>query len=183
MITMTKTSLGLIIGILILLTSNFSSQKPIANFGATRPNLEVYFSPNGGCEQAILETLDKTETEVKVLAYQFTNEKIAQKLIALNKNIEVILDKSSNQNSVNSQKDFLAKNNIKVYLDGKHKIAHNKVIIIDNKIVITGSYNFSKNAELYNAENLIIIYDKNIAKIYKQNFEKHKDHSEIYIKK
>ena len=51
-------------------------------------------------------------------------------------------------------------------LTTKHAIAHNKIIVIDGKTVITGSFNFTKAAEEKNAENLLIIKSTELAKIY-----------------
>jgi phosphatidylserine/phosphatidylglycerophosphate/cardiolipin synthase-like enzyme len=66
------------------------------------------------------------------------------------------------------------------YIDDKHAIAHNKIMIIDKATVITGSFNFTKAAEEKNAENVLIIKDKPLAKVYIENWEKHKGHSENY---
>ncbi|KHK00318.1 Endonuclease [Desulfovibrio sp. TomC] len=62
-------------------------------------------------------------------------------------------------------------------IDDKHAIAHNKVMIIDGATVITGSFNFTKAAEEKNAENLLIIRDMSLAKIYLSNWKQHQDHS------
>ena len=51
-------------------------------------------------------------------------------------------------------------------------IAHNKVIIIDNKTVITGSFNFTRSAQKYNAENVLIIHDPKLAEKYTANWYK-----------
>ncbi len=67
---------------------------------------------------------------------------------------------------------------IPTFIDDKHAIAHNKVMIIDKAKVITGSFNFTKAAEEKNAENVLIIKDKALAKVYIENWEKHKGHSE-----
>lgn len=56
-------------------------------------------------------------------------------------------------------------------------IAHNKVMIIDDRIVITGSFNFTKAAEEKNAENLLIIDSPALAAKYVANFEAHRKHS------
>jgi phosphatidylserine/phosphatidylglycerophosphate/cardiolipin synthase-like enzyme len=51
-------------------------------------------------------------------------------------------------------------------------------MIIDRETVITGSFNFTKAAEEKNAENLLIIKSKELAKVYIDNWYKHKEHSE-----
>jgi phosphatidylserine/phosphatidylglycerophosphate/cardiolipin synthase-like enzyme len=53
-------------------------------------------------------------------------------------------------------------------------------MIIDKAKVITRSFNFTKAAEEKNAENLLIIRDKALARVYIENWEKHKGHSEKY---
>jgi phosphatidylserine/phosphatidylglycerophosphate/cardiolipin synthase-like enzyme len=53
-------------------------------------------------------------------------------------------------------------------------------MIIDRETVITGSFNFTKAAEEKNAENLLIIRNKETAKVYIENWYKHKEHSERY---
>nr|CBX27153.1 hypothetical protein N47_A11820 [uncultured Desulfobacterium sp.] len=75
---------------------------------------------------------------------------------------------------------FLANAGIPTYIDDRHAIAHNKIMIIDKETVITGSFNFTKAAEEKNAENLLIIRNKDLAKIYTGNWYKHKEHSEVY---
>ena len=61
---------------------------------------------------------------------------------------------------------FLTHADIPVLIDAKHAIAHNKVMIIDGKTVITGSFNFTKAAEEQNAESLVIIKDSSLANKY-----------------
>ena len=69
---------------------------------------------------------------------------------------------------------------IPVKIDAKHAIAHNKVMVIDDQTVITGSFNFTKAAEEQNAENLLVIYDKVLAAKYVGNWQTHAEHSEAY---
>ena len=68
------------------------------------------------------------------------------------------------------------------YIDSKHAIAHNKIMIIDRNTLITGSFNFTKSAEESNAENLLILKgNKTLVARYIENFEMHKGHSEEYV--
>lgn len=64
---------------------------------------------------------------------------------------------------------FLGKSGIPVKIDPAHAIAHNKIMIIDGETIITGSFNFTKAAEEKNAENLLVIRDKNLAVKYIKN--------------
>ena len=94
--------------------------------------------------------------------------------------MEVILDKSQRTDQYSSA-TFLFNAGIPVKIDAQHAIAHNKVMIIDDETVITGSFNFTKAAEDNNAENLLIIHDKKLAERYIKNWQEHDKHSEIYV--
>ncbi len=145
---------------------------------------KVYFSPRGGAEQAIVNALDCAKDEVRLMAYSFTAKPIADALIRSHKrgvHVTVILDKSQLKARASKMKD-LVNHGILVYVDRAHAIAHNKVIIIDKKTIITGSYNFSQAAEQRNAENVLIMDAKELAQRYLQNFEKHMQHSIRIVK-
>jgi phosphatidylserine/phosphatidylglycerophosphate/cardiolipin synthase-like enzyme len=69
---------------------------------------------------------------------------------------------------------------IRTYIDAEHQIAHNKIMVIDKETLITGSFNFTNSAEEKNAENLLILKNKELAKIYIDNWNGHRKHSEEY---
>lgn len=144
--------------------------------------IQVYFSPKGGATEAIVGQIDNATTEVLVQAYSFTSAPIAKALVNAKKrsvNVEVLLDKSQRSEKYTSA-TFLANSRVPTYIDDKHRIAHNKIIIIDRGTVITGSFNFTKAAEEGNAENLLIIKSKELAAVYLDNWQKHKQHSVPY---
>ena len=140
------------------------------------------FSPNGGCTNAIIEQIDNAQSEILIQAYSFTSAPIAKALINAHKRgikVEAILDKSNRSKKYTSA-TFLLHAGVPTYIDNKHAIAHNKIMIIDKEIVITGSFNFTKAAEQKNAENVLILKSKELAKDYIDNWIKHKAHSEEY---
>ncbi|MFZ2398290.1 MAG: phospholipase D family protein [Smithella sp.] len=144
--------------------------------------VKAYFSPKGGCTDAILNEIEQAKTEIKVQAYSFTSAPIAKALLVARKrnvDVQIILDKSQRKQSYSSY-TFFQNHGIPVYIDSAHAIAHNKIIIIDQETIITGSFNFTKAAEEKNAENLLIIRNKKLAEIYIDNWTKHKDHSDNY---
>ena len=142
----------------------------------------VCFSPNGGCTKAIVNQISNAKSEILIQAYSFTSAPIAKALVNAHKkgiHVEIILDKS-NKSAKYSAGDFTAHMGVTTYIDSQHAIAHNKIMIIDRETVITGSFNFTKAAEEKNAENLLILKNKELAEIYIKNWNKHKDHSEKY---
>ena len=91
----------------------------------------------------------------------------------------MILDKSQRGEKYSSA-DFVQHAGIPIWIDAKHAIAHNKIMVIDGQTVITGSFNFTKNAEENNAENLLVIRSPELATKYTANWKAHLEHSEKY---
>lgn len=144
--------------------------------------VSVYFSPRGGAQQAIVDAIDKAKQTIYVQAYSFTSAPIAKALVDASRRgvkVEAVLDKSQRKATYTGA-TFLKNEGIPVWIDDKHAIAHNKVMIIDGATVITGSFNFTKAAEEKNAENLLIIRDPGLAKLYMDNWDRHRVHSEEY---
>ena len=155
---------------------------PAVDFILNKTPAQVYFSPHGGCTDAIINEIDQAKTEVLVQAYSFTSVPIAKALLNAHKRgvkVEAILDKSQRQKKYTSA-TFLANSGLPTYIDDKHAVAHNKIMIVDRTTVITGSFNFTQQAENSNAENMLIISNPDIAQIYANNWQIHHDHSAPY---
>lgn len=144
---------------------------------------QVYFSPNGGAQDALVREINGAKKSIFVQAYSFTNQPIAKALVEAQRrgvSVFVILDKS-NRTAKYSAADFTDHFGVETYIDDKHAIAHNKIMIIDKETVITGSYNFTKAAENSNAENLLVIRSPVLADAYFGNWADHQKHSQPYV--
>jgi len=126
-------SLAIIVVILLMVLSTpiylHSQEKP--------PSIEAYFSPHGGCTEAVIRELDKAKTTILFQAYSFTSAPIAKALLNAHKRgvkIEVILDKSQRTQNYSSA-TFLYNQGIPVKIDAQYAIAHNKVMIIDGEFL------------------------------------------------
>jgi len=148
--------------------------------------VDVYFSPRGGATDAVVRVIASAGSEILVQAYSFTSVPIAKALLDARRRgvrIEVILDKSQRRERYSSA-DFLVHGGIPTYIDARHAIAHNKIMIIDRNTLITGSFNFTKAAEEKNAENLLVIrHNKPLVDRYLRNLDEHREHSERYFGK
>lgn len=147
---------------------------------APLPAVHVHFSPKGGCGQAIVDAINASTKQILVMAYSFTYDPIVKALMdAHDRGVEVeILFDRSNEAELRSDMPRCMEKGLKVLVDGEHAIAHNKLMIIDQKVIITGSFNFTRQAEDANAENLLIIrHDKKLVEKYLQYYENHKVHS------
>ena len=144
--------------------------------------IQVFFSPQGGCTDAVVSELNQAKSNVLVQAYSFTSAPIAKALVGAHRRgvkVTVILDKSQRTEQYSSA-TFLRNQGVPTFIDDKHATAHNKVMVIDGRTVITGSFNFTKRAEEKNAENLLVIRDIDLASRYRKNWDEHRAHSVAY---
>jgi len=142
-------------------------------------SIEVNFSPNGGVMEAYVREINLTKETIQIQAYSFTNQQVGQALLAAHHRgvkVEAILDRENTGNP-NSLIHLLHENGISIRIDDKHAIAHNKIMILDSMVVLTGSANYTKAASESNAENGLVIKNNRIAIQYILNWELHKKHS------
>jgi phosphatidylserine/phosphatidylglycerophosphate/cardiolipin synthase-like enzyme len=146
---------------------------------ATPPSVTVFFSPKGGCTDAVVRELKGARREVLVQAYSFSSKPVAQALVDAKLRglkVEILLDRSNEQEAY-SDLAFFTGQGLTPLIDADHAIAHNKVMVLDGATVITGSFNFTHQAEAENAENLLVVKGhRELAQVYRQNFEAHKAH-------
>ncbi len=141
--------------------------------------LYLGFTPPVGVAKHVVEAIDRAQQEVLVQAYGFTHNAMAQAVIRAHERglkVSVLLDEKSDH--TNRYVMALFKDaQVAVRLDGKHAIAHNKVIVIDGDTVVTGSFNFTNSAETRNAENLLILRGIPLGAAYRDNWLQHWQHS------
>jgi len=135
-------------------------------------NINCYFSPDNDIERILLKRILKAKKSVVFMAFSFTSEAIGDALVTVHKKgikVSGIFEKRGT-GSKHSEYSKLNSAGIRVIKDSNPAVMHHKVIIIDGETVITGSYNFSKNAAKRNDENVIIIKNRQIAEEYLKEF-------------
>jgi phosphatidylserine/phosphatidylglycerophosphate/cardiolipin synthase-like enzyme len=139
--------------------------------------MRVLFSPQDDCAREIVSAIDKAERYVYVAMYFFTSRPIAQAVIRARDrglDVKVCLDDEQPHYEYTKSR-FLENNNIDVRYVGGSGIMHNKFCVIDDRITITGSYNWTARADLENDENVLIIDSAEIASIFKAQFARYWD--------
>ena len=142
--------------------------------------VELAFTPGDAIDARIVAAIDAAEREVLVLAFSFTQQRIAQALIAARGrgvDVEVVADRGQTREMPHSAVAALAQAGVPVWLDGNFSAAHNKVVIVDAGLArattITGSYNFTVAAQKRNAENVAIFRDNTeVATTYRAYFKR-----------
>lgn len=136
--------------------------------------VEVYFSPDDGAATRILEWIRSARTSVRFLAFSFTSDDIAQAMIDRARagvSVQGVMDSGQSQ-GMGTELERLRQAGIPVRRDGNTGLMHHKVIVVDGESVWTGSYNFSRNAEETNDENAILLFDREVARAFEQEWQR-----------
>jgi len=148
---------------------------------------KVFFSPDDNISEIIVDLIENEKESIKIAIYTFTNNDISNALIRAYKKgikIEIITDISSLFNKYSKIKTLLSQN-IDIWSYDKknsNSIMHDKFAIFQNnlynkQIVVTGSYNYTKNATYNNQENIVILYNKDIIEKFIKQFDIIKERS------
>lgn len=135
-------------------------------------NINVYFSPENNVEDIILKRIKKADKSVHFMAFSFTSDRLGDEMIRLHrKGIRVFgLFEAKGTRTKHSEYMKMKVEGLPVKKDTNPHAMHHKVIVIDESVVITGSYNFSENARKKNDENILIIESRAAAKLYLEEF-------------
>lgn len=136
--------------------------------------IETYFSPEDDPRSAVLSALEQAKQEILFMAFSFTDQEIARLLVQKAKAGVVVRGvlEARNAAAASSIYDLLRGAGVDVRLDGNPRVMHHKVFVIDGRITITGSYNFTESAAEENDENLLIIENADLARAYREEFER-----------
>jgi len=134
---------------------------------------EVYFSLYDDPESIIIKSIENAEESINIAMYSLTDSEISRAIVRAKERgvvIKIYLD-SKEVNAEHSKSRFFIKEGIEnVRLSSNRYLMHNKFAIIDNKIVITGSYNWTASAGQRNDENLLVLDEEKIVKKYQDYF-------------
>ena len=136
--------------------------------------IETYFSPDDSTGERLINLILEAEDSIAFLYYSFTSDGIADALIyQANQGIQVrgVVDAYQESSGLGGEYQRLRESGLDVLLDGHPEKMHHKVIIIDEIIVVTGSYNLTRSAEIKNDENTLVIHDSDVADRYLAEFE------------
>jgi len=134
---------------------------------------KVYFSPNGGCQEIVVSQISRARHSIEIAMYAITSREIAQAIVKAKDRgikVRVVLDKSQIK-EITSKSRYLIKKDVNVKFHIGPGLMHDKFAIVDDRAVLTGSFNWTAAADKKNAENLLLITDKEIAMKFVKQFK------------
>jgi len=135
-------------------------------------DITVYFSPNGGCQYAVISEIRKAVQSIDIAMYYLSSRDIAQALLKAQERkvkIRIVLDQGQEIESA-SKSGYLVKHGFQIKYHLGFGLMHNKFAIIDGKTMITGSFNWTITAEERNEENLLVIRDPDTINKFQERF-------------
>jgi phosphatidylserine/phosphatidylglycerophosphate/cardiolipin synthase-like enzyme len=145
--------------------------------------VQACFSPQGKCAAHIVREIGAAKKELLVAVYAFTSDDLASAVVEAKKRgvaVQVAIDREFDLANDKSKGKFLDAQKIPlrrisgVKWNGSEKdsgLMHQKFAIIDRRVVLAGSYNWTYAAESYNDENLLLFRDAGpLAEEYRKAF-------------
>jgi phosphatidylserine/phosphatidylglycerophosphate/cardiolipin synthase-like enzyme len=150
-----------------------------ARVGAQTPQLTIdgtkvlnYFSPVDNVMDKLVGLVNGAQTSIRFMIFTYTDQDLANAMIARYKAGIDVAGVIENRGASQGALVRLACAKVPVKVDGNKYTMHHKVIIIDNRIVVTGSFNFTNSADTANDDNVLVIYDPSIAQQYLDEFNR-----------
>jgi len=138
---------------------------------STKTTIKNYFCPEDKCSEKVIKAIRSANKSIYFMTFSFTHPKIANELVLRHYNgIEIKGIFEKRQMSKYSKFNLLEFQGLDVKSDSNKYNMHHKVFIIDNETIITGSFNPTKNGDNRNDENILIIHDSRIARLYMNEF-------------
>jgi phosphatidylserine/phosphatidylglycerophosphate/cardiolipin synthase-like enzyme len=153
-------------------TSTDNTPHPDLNLNGIR--IETIFESEGNSRARMIALIKEARSSIAFMAFVFTDDDIAEAIIARHRAGVQVMAVMEARNAAGAGSDFDAfeQAGIDIFKDGNPYVMHHKVIILDESIVITGSYNFSASAARNNDENVLIIHSPEIAAAYLEEFDR-----------
>lgn len=148
--------------------------KLIENVGAHRSQLRssVHFSPGSECATQIRNQIKYARKSVDVCVFTISDDSISNELATAHKRgvtVRIITDDEKSEDT-GSDIHWLIKKGVPVKFDDNPSHMHHKFAVIDNNVVINGSFNWTRSASRYNHEDIVINNNPDIVSEFVNRF-------------
>ena len=136
--------------------------------------VKVLFAAEDEVATQLASLIESAQTSIRFMAFSFTHDEMGEAVLARAKrgvDVQGIFETRGSETEY-SELTALYCAGLPVRQDGNPRTFHHKVLIIDDQAVVTGSFNFSANADESNDENVIIVSNSDVAAQYLQEFQR-----------
>lgn len=156
-------------------SDNVAAETPNPHITIEGTSVDTYFSPDDVVQPILVEIINTAQESIYFMAFSFTADPIGDAVRERAEDgvtVAGVMDTEQVASNIGTEFDAFRQFGLNVYRDGIDGQMHHKTMVIDESIVIFGSYNFTNAAETRNDENLIVIYDEAIAKLFIAEFQR-----------
>ncbi len=137
-----------------------------------RPRVHAYFCPEDGCSGVVVRWISRANRSIDLAIYSFTLDTISRALIeAKERGVRVRVIMEAERIDRYSEYGRLKAAGVEVRPDGNRYLMHDKFMVIDGRVVLTGSFNYTWSADRRNDENLVVIEDERVARAFESEFD------------
>jgi phosphatidylserine/phosphatidylglycerophosphate/cardiolipin synthase-like enzyme len=168
-------------------TAEFEKMFVQKKFGAAKPKgvphptlqigdmpVENYFAAEDGVAAHVIDKINQAQRRIHFLAFSFTHDGIGQAMMARRQagvELQGVFE-TTGSNTPFSEFGKMKRAGVDVHQDGNPYVMHHKVILLDDRITIFGSFNFSDNADKDNDENLLVVTDPTFTAQFEQEYQR-----------
>jgi len=134
----------------------------------------VVFSPGEDCLNALLSLIRSSKKSLQICVFTISDNRIRDALIDAHQrgvDIRIITDNDKTEDQ-GSDIETLAYKGLSVRVDNTRHHMHHKFVVVDEKVLATGSFNWTLSASKYNHENILQINDTKVIADFVEEFEK-----------
>jgi mitochondrial cardiolipin hydrolase len=143
---------------------------------------DAFFSPGDACRNVIINQVQAATTQLKICVFTISDDLITNALLTAHKKgvrVQVLTDNDKSQDE-GSDVDQIARVGIPVKIDNTPNHMHHKFMVVDQRTLLTGSYNWTRSAARYNHENILLTKEAGIVKSFSKEFEQLWNEMELY---
>jgi phosphatidylserine/phosphatidylglycerophosphate/cardiolipin synthase-like enzyme len=137
--------------------------------------IDVYFSPDDHIQASLLDLVNSAKKSIYFMAFSFTSDSLGDAIRARAQDgvaVAGVMEDEQVNSNVGTEFDPFKQAGLDVLRDGNEGQMHHKVMIVDENTVVLGSYNFTNSAETKNDENLLVVYNQDVAAQFIEEFKR-----------
>lgn len=140
----------------------------------TAEQSEVFFSPGEDCRQAIIRQVNGALRELKICVFTISDDSITRAIVNTHRRgvaLKIITDNDKSFDH-GSDIDAMAKEGIAIKMDISSNHMHHKFMVVDERTLLTGSYNWTSSAARFNHENILLTREQGVVKSFDKEFDR-----------
>ncbi len=134
----------------------------------------AHFSPGESCRRKILDLCLQARHSVSICVFTISDDRLSRAVLACHQrglNVRVITD-NEKQFDLGSDIEWLREQGVPLRIDAGPYHMHHKFALFDERVLLNGSFNWTRSASDFNEENLLVTDQASLVADYRREFDK-----------